>query len=91
MTVSQLVLTFASDWLKVWCGFSSLIVKLSEGKTIQSQSSLNFLKIALFWLFSFQTGKPLMFRSEPPQTRRKQQDADKKQDKEEEELKYFFT
>ncbi|RMX58693.1 hypothetical protein pdam_00009492 [Pocillopora damicornis] len=37
------------------------------------------------------TGKPLMFRSEPPQTRRKQQDADKKQDKEEEELKYFFT
>jgi len=38
-----------------------------------------------------QTGKPLMFRSEPPQTRRKQQDADKKQDKEEEELKYFFT
>ena len=46
----QLVLTFASDWLKVWCGFSSLIVKLSEGKTIQSQSSLNFLKIALFWL-----------------------------------------
>lgn len=50
MTVSQLVLTFASDWLKVCCGFSSLIVKLSEGKTIQSQSSLNFLKIALFWL-----------------------------------------
>lgn len=44
MTVSQLVLTFASDWLKVWCGFSSLIVKLSEGKTIQSQSSLNFFK-----------------------------------------------
>ena len=38
-----------------------------------------------------QTGKPLMFRSEPPQTRRKHQDADKKQDKEEEELKYFFT
>ncbi|XP_032241554.2 cilia- and flagella-associated protein 100 [Nematostella vectensis] len=37
------------------------------------------------------TGKPLMFRSEPPQTRKKQQDADKKQDKEEEELKYFFT
>lgn len=37
------------------------------------------------------TGKPLMFRSEPPQTRRKQQDAEKKQDKEEEELKYFFT
>lgn len=37
------------------------------------------------------TGKPLMFRSEPPQTRRKQQDAGKKQDKEEEELKYFFT
>ncbi|XP_068759305.1 cilia- and flagella-associated protein 100-like isoform X1 [Montipora capricornis] len=37
------------------------------------------------------TGKPLMFRSEPPQTRRKHQDADKKQDKEEEELKYFFT
>ena len=32
-----------------------------------------------------------MFRSEPPQTRKKQQDADKKQDKEEEELKYFFT
>ncbi|KXJ19876.1 Coiled-coil domain-containing protein 37 [Exaiptasia diaphana] len=37
------------------------------------------------------TGKPLMFRSEPPQTRKKQHDADKKQDKEEEELKYFFT
>lgn len=37
------------------------------------------------------TGKPLMFRSEPPQTRKKQQDGDKKQDKEEEELKYFFS
>jgi len=43
------------------------------------------------FLFLLQTGKPLMFRSEPPQTRRKQQDADKKQDKEEEELRYFFT
>ena len=49
--------------------------------------------VLLFNMFVllFQTGKPLMFRSEPPQTRRKQQDADKKQDKEEEELKYFFT
>ena len=56
-----------------------------------SLSSLASIILSFNMLLLFQTGKPLMFRSEPPQTRRKQQDADKKQDKEEEELKYFFT
>lgn len=46
-----------------------------------------------FWLFCFslQTGKKLMFRSEPPRMKKKQ---DKKLDhttREEEELAYFFS
>jgi hypothetical protein len=32
-----------------------------------------------------------MFRSEPPQTRKKEKDLENKQSKEEEELQYFFT
>lgn len=37
------------------------------------------------------TGRKLMFRSEPPQTRKKESDLENKQSKEEEELQYFFT
>ncbi|XP_028414422.1 cilia- and flagella-associated protein 100-like [Dendronephthya gigantea] len=37
------------------------------------------------------TGRKLMFRSEPPQTRKKEKDFENKQSKEEEELQYFFS
>ncbi|XP_046840054.1 cilia- and flagella-associated protein 100-like isoform X2 [Xenia sp. Carnegie-2017] len=37
------------------------------------------------------TGRKLMFRSQPPQTRKKEKDFENKQSKEEEELQYFFT
>lgn len=37
------------------------------------------------------TGRRLVFRSCPPQTRKRENQDDLKQDKEEEELKYFFT
>lgn len=37
------------------------------------------------------TGRRLVFRSCPPQTHKREDDSAEKQDKEEEELKYFFT
>jgi len=37
------------------------------------------------------TGRRLVFRSCPPQTHKREDDSTEKQDKEEEELKYFFT
>ncbi|XP_057297161.1 cilia- and flagella-associated protein 100-like [Hydractinia symbiolongicarpus] len=37
------------------------------------------------------TGRRLVFRSCPPQTRRREDDTQEKNDKEDEELKYFFT
>ncbi|EDV29733.1 uncharacterized protein TRIADDRAFT_63550 [Trichoplax adhaerens] len=37
------------------------------------------------------SGKPLMYRSEPPQTRRIRQEASRNQDREDEELAYYFS
>ena len=71
--------------------FMDFPTNLCDWRTSLSSLASIILSFNMLFMLLFQTGKPLMFRSEPPQTRRKQQDADKKQDKEEEELKYFFT
>lgn len=41
--------------------------------------------------FLLQTGRKLVYRSEPPQTKRKVDKSKQKADKEEEEMAYFFS
>ena len=47
--------------------------------------------LILHVFFFLQTGRKLVFRSEPPQTKRKVDMSKQKADKEEEEMAYFFT
>ncbi len=42
-------------------------------------------------LLHTQTGRRLVYRSEPPIHKKKHQDKDEKKEREEEEMKYFFT
>ena len=44
-----------------------------------------------YFLFLFQTGRKLVARSEPPQLKKREDDAADQASREEEELAYFFT
>ena len=45
----------------------------------------------MFVILPSQTGRKLVYRSEPPVRKRKQKEKDEMKQKEEEELQYFFT
>ena len=62
------------------------IWKVEEGLS----SRLQVYKLMLFTPSS-QTGRKLVYRSEPPVLKRKQKEKDEMKQKEEEELQYFFS
>ena len=91
---------FVDKQLNKMLNFSFQSIKLSVLKinTIsfwRKPITISFWNFMLFLYFFFslyyQTGRRLVFRSCPPQTRKREDVTHEKQDKEEEELKYFFT